>query len=215
VARLCRISGIPVIEDNTVADLSLGGEPPLPLAAYARGAHITLVGSLSKVFWAGLRVGWIRAPRPVIAQLGRLKAVADLGTSLVSQAIAVHLLHDGDRIRRLRRREVAERFAVLQDLLQRGLPDWSWRRPEGGLTVWAQLPDGSSSDFAQIARRYGVLIAPGPVMSATGRFDDYVRLPFDYQPETLREGIGRLARAWQEYRGALEVHGPRQVDVIV
>jgi hypothetical protein len=52
-------------------------------------------------------------------------------------------------------------------------------------------------------------------MSATGRFDDYVRLPFDYQLETLREGMRRLARAWQVYRGALEVHGPRQVDVIV
>ena len=52
-------------------------------------------------------------------------------------------------------------------------------------------------------------------MSPTGQFEDYVRLPFDYQPETLREGIARLARAWQEYRGALEVHGPRQVHVIV
>jgi len=160
-------------------------------------------------------VGWIRAPRPQIAQLGRLKAVADLGTSLVSQAIAVHLLHDGDRIRRLRRREVAGRLAVLQDLLPRGLPDWSWRRPAGGLTVWARLPDGSASDLAQVARRHGVLIAPGPVMSATGRFDDYVRLPFDYPPETLREGIGRLARAWRAYHDALDVQGPRQVEVIV
>ena len=215
VARLCRISGIPAIEDNTLADLSLGSEPPPPLAASACGAHIVSVGSLSKVFWAGLRVGWIRAPRPQIAQLGRLKAVADLGTSLVSQAIAVHLLHDGDRIRRLRRREVAGRLAVLQDLLPRGLPDWSWRRPAGGLTVWARLPDGSASDLAQVARRHGVLIAPGPVMSATGRFDDYVRLPFDYPPETLREGIGRLARAWRAYHDALDVQGPRQVEVIV
>ena len=215
VARLCRISGIPAIEDNTLADLSLGSEPPPPLAASACGAHIVSVGSLSKVSWAGLRVGWIRAPRPLIARLGRLKAVADLGTSLVSQAIAVHLLHDGDRIRRLRRREVAGRLAVLQDLLPRGLPDWSWRRPAGGLTVWARLPDGSASDLAQVARRHGVLIAPGPVMSATGRFDDYVRLPFDYPPETLREGIGRLARAWRAYHDALDVQGPRQVEVIV
>ena len=214
-ARLCRISGIPVIEDNTVADLSLGCEPPLPLAAYGRGAHVVSIGSLSKLFWAGLRVGWSRAPRPVIAQLGRFKAVADLGTSLVSQAIAVNLLEHTDRIRRLRRREVAGRLAVLQDLLQHRLPDWSWRPPEGGLTIWARLPDGSSADLAHIACRYGVLIAPGPVMSPTGRFDDYVRLPFDYQPETLREGIGRLARAWQAYRGALDACGPRQVDVIV
>jgi DNA-binding transcriptional MocR family regulator len=215
IARLCRISGIPLVEDDTLVDLALGCEPPCPLAAYAPDAPVASVGSLSKLFWAGLRVGWIRAPRPVIAQLGQLKAVADLGTSLFSQAIAVRLLGDADRIRQLRRGEVTERFAVLQDLLDRELRDWTWRRPEGGLSVWARMPDGSSADLAQIARRHGVLIAPGPVMSPTGRFDDYVRLPFDYQPETLRQGIGRLARAWQAYRSALELHGPRRIDVIV
>ena len=52
-------------------------------------------------------------------------------------------------------------------------------------------------------------------MSPTGQFEDYVRLPFDYQPETLSQGIGRLARAWQACRGALNARGPRQVDVIV
>jgi DNA-binding transcriptional MocR family regulator len=215
LARLCQISGVPFIEDNTLAELALGNEPPLPLAAYARGARIASVGSLSKVFWAGLRVGWIRAPRPVIAQLGRLKAVTDLGTSLVSQAIAVNLLADADRIWDLRRRELAERLALLQDLLGRHLPDWAWRPPGGGLCVWARLPDGSSTELAQIASRHGVLIAPGPVMSPTGRFDEYVRLPFDYRPARLEQGVRRLATAWQAYRGALDAHGPRRIDVIV
>src|SRR5262252_7736251 len=215
VARLCRISGIPAIEDNTLADLSLGSEPPPPLAASAHGAHIVSVGSLSKVFWAGLRVGWIRAPRPQIAQLGRLKAVADLGTSLVSQAIAVNLLADADRIWDLRRRELAGALALLQDLLERHLPGWTWRRPAGGLCIWARLPDGGSTELAQIARRHGVLIAPGPVMSPTGRFDEYVRLPFDHRPEVLEQGIRRLGRAWQAYRGMLEADGPRRIDVIV
>ncbi len=215
LARLCQISGIPFIEDNTLAELALGNEPPLPLAGYARDAPIVSIGSLSKVFWAGLRVGWIRAPRPVIAQLGRLKAVTDLGTSLVSQAIAVNLLADADRIRDLRRRELAERLALLQDLLGRHLPGWTWRPPDGGLCVWARLPDGSATDLAQIAGRHGVLIAPGPVMSPTGRFDDHVRLPFDHRLATLEQGIGRLSRAWQAYRGVLDAHGTRRIDVIV
>jgi DNA-binding transcriptional MocR family regulator len=215
LARLCQISGIPFVEDNTLAELALGNEPPLPLAAYARDAPIASVGSLSKVFWAGLRVGWIRAPRPVIAQLGRLKAVTDLGTSLVSQAIAVNLLADADRILDLRRRELAERLALLQDLLGRHLPGWTWRPPDGGLCVWARLPDGSSTDLAQIAGRHGVLIAPGPVMSPTGRFDEYVRLPLDHRLATLEQGISRLSRAWQAYRSVLDAHGPRRIDVIV
>jgi DNA-binding transcriptional MocR family regulator len=215
LARLSQATGIPFIEDSTVAELALGGEPPLPLAAYARDAQIVSVGSLSKVFWAGLRVGWIRAPRPVIAQLGRLKAVTDLGTSLVSQAIAVNLLADAGRIWELRRRELAERLSLLQNLLGRHLPGWTWRPPGGGLCVWARLPDGSSTDLAQIAGRHGVLIAPGPVMSPTGRFDEHVRLPFDYRQETLEQGIGRLGRAWRAYRGVLDAHGTRRIDVIV
>jgi DNA-binding transcriptional MocR family regulator len=215
LARLCQLSGIPFIEDNTLTELALGTEPPLPLAAYARDARIASVGSLSKVFWAGLRVGWIRAPRSLIAQLGRLKAVADLGTSLVSQAIAVNLLADADRIWDLRRHELAERLALLQDLLGRHLPGWAWRSPGGGLCVWARMPDGSSTELAQIASRHGVLIAPGPVMSPTGRFDEYVRLPFDYRPATLEQGVRRLGSAWQAYRSVLDAHGPRRIDVIV
>ncbi len=215
LARLCQVSGIPFIEDNTMAELALGSEPPPPLAAYAPDAQIMSVGSLSKVFWAGLRVGWIRAPRPVIAQLGRLKAVTDLGTSLVSQAIAVNLLANADSIWELRRRELAERLALLQDLLGRHLPGWTWRPPGGGLCLWVRLPDGSSTELAQVAGRHGVLIAPGPVMSATGRFDEHVRLPFGYRQETLEQGIARLGRAWQAYRGVLDAHGPRRIDVIV
>jgi DNA-binding transcriptional MocR family regulator len=215
VARLSHASGIPVIEDNTLAELALGSPPPPPLTAYARDSPVILVGSLSKLYWAGLRVGWIRAHRPVIAQLGRVKAVADLGTSLISQAIAVNLLGDCDRIGKLRRGELVSRLDLLHDLLERWLPEWRWRRPEGGLSVWAQLPDGSSAELAQIARRHGVLIAPGTVMSPTGRFDECVRLPFDYRPEVLEQGIGRLARAWRAYRDVLDANGTRQVDVIV
>jgi DNA-binding transcriptional MocR family regulator len=215
LARLCRTSGIPFIEDSTVAELALGGEPPLPLAAYGRDAQIVSVGSLSKVFWAGLRVGWIRASRPLVAQLGRLKAVADLGTSLVSQAIAVNLLAGADRIWDLRRAELAGRLSLLQGLLERYLPDWTWRRPGGGLCVWARLPEGSSTELARIAGRHGVLIAPGPVMSPTGQFDEHVRLPFDHRPEVLEQGICRLGLAWQDYRGVLDAYGPRRLDVIV
>jgi len=219
LARFARSSRVPIIEDDTLGELALGGQPPPPLAAFARNAQrdaqIVLVGSLSKLVWAGLRLGWIRAPRPTIAQLGQRKAVADLGTSLFSQAIAVHLLADVARIRELRCRELAERLGLIQGLLERMLPEWSWRRPKGGLSIWVRLPDGTSTELAQLANRRGVLIAPGSLMSPTGRFDDYIRLPFDHRPAVLEEGIRRLASAWQAYRAALDSHSSSRVDVIV
>ena len=215
LARFGRISGVPLIEDNTLAELALGCEPPPPIAAYSRGAHIVSVGSLSKLFWAGLRVGWIRASRSVIAQLGQLKAVADLGSSLVSQAIAASMLVGSERISDLRRAELTGRLALLEDLVRTMLPDWRWRRPKGGLSIWARLPAGSSTELAQIAGRRGVLIAPGPLMSPTGRFDEFVRLPFDHEPAVLHEGVRRLASAWQSYAAAMDSHGSSRMDVIV
>lgn len=215
VARLARSTGVPVIEDDTLAELALDGEPPPPLAAHARDAQIASVGSLSKLYWAGLRIGWIRAPRPMIAQLGRLKAVADLGTSLVSQAMAVHLLAGLDEARQPRRRELAERLAHLEELMRRLLPGWAWRRPGGGLSLWARLPGGSSAELAQVASRHGVLIAPGEVMSPTAGCGEFVRLPFDHDGPTLDEGITRLAAAWRAYQAALVTRDARRVDVIV
>jgi DNA-binding transcriptional MocR family regulator len=215
VARLGRATEVPVIEDDSLAELALDGDPPQPLAAHGRDAQIASVGSLSKLYWAGLRIGWIRAPRPMIAQLGRLKAVADLGTSLVSQAAAVHLLACLDEARQERCAELSGRLAHLEELMHRQLPGWTWRRPGGGLSLWARLPGGSSAELAQVASRHGVLIAPGDVMSPTGGSGEFVRLPIDHAAPTLEEGITRLAAAWRAYQAALVTRDARRVDVIV
>ncbi len=199
LAALARAYDVPVIEDDALAELSHGGTPPPPVAAHAGGGPVLTLGSLSKLFWGGLRIGWIRGPRPLIAHLGRVKAVADLGTSIIGQAIAVGLLDRAPEIRELRRRELGEALDLLTGLLTRQLPGWTWRRPEGGSSLWVRLPFGSASELAALAGGHGVAIVPGPVMSARGAFDDHVRLPLARDAATLRDGVGRLARAWREY----------------
>jgi DNA-binding transcriptional MocR family regulator len=214
LVRFARATELPIVEDNSLAELVLGSRPPPPLAAYAGNATIVSIGSLSKIYWAGLRVGWVRAPRSTIVQLGRLKAVADLGTSLPSQAIAVNLLARSEHVRARRRRELEARLTLVEEQLRRQLPEWEWRRPEGGLSLWVRLPDGSSMELTQIAHRRGVSIAPGSLMSTTGRFDEFVRLSFDHEEAVLEEGIRRLAAAWKTYRRALAT-GSSRLDVVV
>jgi DNA-binding transcriptional MocR family regulator len=144
-------------------------------------------------------VGWIRAPEPVIAQLGRLKAVLDLGSSLPSEVIATRLLPEIDSLKLERRKLLSERLALITDLLAEFLPTWRWEPPHGGLCLWVRLPHGNATEFAQTAQRHGVSIVPGSVASVDGSYADYLRLPFGHEPETLREAIRRLSQAWQAY----------------
>src|SRR5205807_10371776 len=127
VMRALEGSGAITIEDLTLADLSLEAKIPPPLAAFTHDATVITVGSLSKLFWGGLRVGWIRGPEPMIARLSRLKVVSDLSGSLVSQAVAVHVLARAKEIMALRRRQVRARLEQASRLLTRHLPGWTWR----------------------------------------------------------------------------------------
>lgn len=156
------------------------------------------IGSLSKVFWAGVRIGWVRGPREMIAHLGRLKAVTDLGMSVIAQVVALHLLDQIEEMRERRRIEMRDKLDRMEALLA-GFEGWTWRRPEGGLCLWVRLPHGSALAFTQVARAHGVGIAPGTITSPLDRFDDHIRLPFGYDAAITEEGMRRLAAEWREF----------------
>ncbi len=119
LARLSRELQIPIVEDNTLADLSLGASPPPPIASFDREAPILTIGSLSKLFWGGLRIGWIRGSEEILARITRLKIMADLGGSLIGQLVAVRLLAEAERVKAIRRREMRARLDLLTKLLSR------------------------------------------------------------------------------------------------
>jgi DNA-binding transcriptional MocR family regulator len=214
IAFLAQELQVPIVEDLTVADLTLGEEPPPPIGAFQGEVPVLTIGSLSKVFWGGLRIGWIRAPAPVIQRLGRMKLVMDHGSSTVSQIVAVRLLEDLDAIREERRALVRERKALLESLLRERLPSWTWDAPQGGICLWVRLPAGDATSFSHVATQHGVTIVPGPMTSVDGNFADRVRLPYALEPTQMREGVERLARAWAEYEPDV-VAGPRAVRVVV
>ena len=199
LARLSEELQIPIVEDDTLIDLSLKGEPPPPLAAFSPSAPILTIGSLSKLFWGGLRIGWIRASEPIISQLAPIKTLADLGSSVLSQAVAIELFRNVEQIRQTRRRELSERLDCLSRELAKRLPSWSYERPMGGLSLWVRLPQGSALEFSRVSLRYGVSVLPGNLASPEGHYGDYLRVPFVLDPEVMTEGVARLARAWEAY----------------
>lgn len=200
-----------VIDDIVMEETWLDEPPPPPLAHDAPAdvrAQILTVGSLSKMIWGGLRTGYVRGPATTIARLARIKAVTDLGSSVVSQALALRLLHHLDQILPGRRAELRLRHGALEEALAQHLPDWHWTPPAGGLALWVDLGWGSSVEFGPFAARHGVGIAPGTVFSTSGGGGrHHLRVPYSQRPELLVEAVRRLALAWAEYRGDTTVTG--------
>lgn len=203
IADLVARHRVPLVEDVALAPLAWG-RTPAPIAAHAPHAPIAVVGSLSKRFWGGLRVGWVRAPAPVALRFARVKATQDLGSSAVSQVLAEQLLraeHDDGGAGADLNPATAEhrrRYDVLAGALRDALPSWRWREPAGGLSVWVRLPGGrDAGELAQAALRHGVAVATAEALSAhPERHADRLRLSFSAPPAVLTEGVRRLAEAW-------------------
>jgi DNA-binding transcriptional MocR family regulator len=187
-----------VIEDTLLDDLRFDAKPGTPLWALAPD-RVLAAGSLSKVVWGALRVGWLRAPRPVVLRLARIKGALNLGVGAWDQLAALALLDDYERLSAGRRAQAAAHMRALAAALERELPDWDVTPAEGGWSLWITLPTGSGAAFAQTALRHGVAIAPGGAASPDGAFPECVRICYCPPPPVLEEAAGRLAAAWADF----------------
>jgi DNA-binding transcriptional MocR family regulator len=186
-----------VIVDETTAELDLrpAGSPPAPFP----GA-IT-VGSASKTFWGGLRVGWVRADAALVRRLTLARALDDLGSPLVEQLATAHLLGEVEAVLAARRPALIARRDALRAAVARHLPGWRAPSPDGGLVLWCALPTPSSTAFAVAARRAGVVLTPGPRFGPDGAFESRMRLPYSRPVAELETALARLAPVWRGLTG--------------
>ncbi len=196
LAAIARETRMTVIVDESMVEQQLDGEAPPPAAAFARGAEIVTIGSASKVFWGGLRVGWIRANPSLITKLLGIRSTLDLGTPVMDQLATAYLLEHAEVITSRRREQLRARRAVLLDLLAEELPNWRAVPSAGGMSLWVQLPAPVSSALAAIAPNHGVLLAAGPRFGVQGAFERYVRLPFSRDESDLRVAVKSIATAY-------------------
>jgi DNA-binding transcriptional MocR family regulator len=193
-AAALRATRTTAIVDETMQAVALSEVAmPAPFAAHA--ADAITVGSASKLFWGGLRVGWIRAPHELASRLVKARVQFDLGSSLFDQLVVAELLDDA-AIADLRRDQLRLRRDALAQAIRTRLPDWRFRLPEGGLTLWLQLPYGSATQLAARAESAGVLLAPGPVFSVEGGADQWLRLPYAKPEAQLEQAVERIAQVW-------------------
>src|SRR6185369_2698471 len=105
--------------------------------------RVLAAGSLSKVAWGALRVGWLRGPRPVILRLARVKGALNLGVGAFDQLAALSLMDAYQQLCERRRAQGREHMQALVAALGRELPDWELTPAEGGWSLWITLPAGS------------------------------------------------------------------------
>lgn len=196
VAALLRRSRTPVVADETLVDLDLDGGVAPPALAETVGELAITIGSASKTFWGGLRIGWLRAPADMVARLVAARPATDLGCPVFEQLLLAELLDGRDALLAGRLDELRTQRATLLDAVRRYCPDWSVQSPEGGLSVWYELDAPGSSRLAVLAAQHGVRVVPGSRFSAQGGLERRLRLPYALPPEVLTGAVERLALAW-------------------
>ncbi|WP_199547959.1 PLP-dependent aminotransferase family protein [Streptomyces sp. N35] len=195
-----RSAGTVLVVDETMTELWLepGFEMPRPVCAFdPAGSSVITVGSASKAFWAGMRIGWVRAAPDVIRSLVAARAYADLGTPVVEQLAVNWLMSTGgwEQAVALRRTQALENRDALVAAVRRELPGWEFEVPNGGLTLWVRAGGLSGSRLAEVGERVGVRVPSGPRFGVDGAFEGFVRLPFTVGGALADEAAVRLAAA--------------------
>ena len=140
---------------------------PRPLAAYADDA-IT-IGSASKSYWGGLRLGWVRAPLAEMDRLIHARIGLDLGAPVFEQLVLADLMDRADEVLPVHRERLVAGRDALVAAVREHLPEWRFRVPDGGLALWCELPEPLGTATTVEAERRGVVVAPGPGLRRRGR----------------------------------------------
>jgi len=192
-----------VLEDNPYGLLRYEGEPLPPLYSLDGGVYVMYLGTFSKILSPGIRLGWVVAPPPVLEKINVGKQGADLCTSTLSQLMVQAYFERGDwqeYVQALTGVYRPRRDAMLEALGEFFPREAEWTRPDGGMFVWATLPDYiDTTDLLARALRDNVAFVPGQGAFLDGRGRSSMRLNFSASGEDrIREGIRRIGQVIDE-----------------
>jgi len=212
VLDIAKRHNILVLEDNPYGLLGFDGEPEPALRART-GDGVLYLGSFSKTFAPGLRVGWVLAPHSVREKLVLAAEAAVLCPPNFTQFVVADYLRTQpwqDQIKVFRELYRERRDAILDALAAHFPAAATWTKPAGGFYTWVTLPPGlDAKEMLPRAVTARVAYVPGTAFYADGSGASFMRLSYCYpEPERIREGVRRLAGVIEEEQELRATFGP-------
>src|SRR3954470_2098530 len=203
LVEIARERELLVLEDNPYGLLRYEGTPCPTLRELDGGLYVMYLGTFSKILSPGIRLGWVLAPAPVLHQINMGKQAADLCSSTLSQMmLTAYFEHTGwrDYVETVKEVYRKRRDTMLDALAEHFPPQAEWTRPQGGLFLWATLPDFiDTTDLLARALRENVAFVPGAAAFLDGRGHSSMRLNFSAVAEDdIREGVRRIGKIVEE-----------------
>jgi 2-aminoadipate transaminase len=203
LVELCRRHGVLIVEDVAYSQLGFDDAPRPSL--WSLGPDVVVqIGTFSKVFFPGVRLGWAVGPAAIIGQLSIGKQNSDQCAGALGQRMLEEYLRGGhlDEHLPLARALYRRRAAALTGALERhfdGLATWTV--PRGGFFSWLRVPGVDTMALAAVARESKVAFVPGAGFFASGRDNEHLRLSYSRISESdIEEGVVRLAAAVETLR---------------
>ncbi|MCW2498350.1 MAG: GntR family transcriptional regulator [Frankiales bacterium] len=213
VLEICKQAGLLVLEDNPYGLLGFDGPPTPAIRARGDEQHVIYLGSFSKTFAPGPRVGWVLAPHAVREKLVLASEASVLCPPAINQMLVTEYLTTQDwqgQVEVFKGLYQERRDAMLDALATLMPAGTSWTRPTGGFYVWTTLPAGLDAKVMQpraITAR--VAYVPGIGFYSDGQGQRELRLSYCFpEPERIREGVRRLAGVVEAELELLATFGP-------
>ncbi len=215
ILEICARYGVLVLEDNPYGLLGFDHEP-LPALRSMSDDGVIYLGSFSKTFAPGFRVGWAVAPHAVREKLVLASEASILCPSNASQLAISSYLNHSDWHGQIKsfREQYRDRRDALVGALEENIPSASWNVPEGGFYVWVKLPAGlDSKSMLPRAVTARVAYVPGTAFYYDGQGADFLRLSYCFPtPDRIREGIRRLAGVVDAEMETVRIFGTGAAD---
>ena len=193
---VCRAAGVPIVEDDPYGMLRFDGDP-LPSLYSLDPENVIYLGTLSKIFCPGIRIGWAVAPPDVLERLIRFKEAADLCSSNFNMLVAEQWLSEPERWKSSLKGLVevyrSRRDTTLRTLEEHFPEGSTWTHPKGGFYVWATIPGADTRALLPEAVERKVAYVPGTAFYPDGSGKESMRIAYCYPPDdAIEEGLKRI-----------------------